>query len=337
MANHAGGWALGALVRFGSLDFIVTAEGGLEQVRDSIPPLCTIDLDSVVEALEELQLRIPEAHATGSSRPFDSNHKGLQRQLSTFLGTQPTQDHLRCVLFSLANIMAQLSGGEPLSPEISVGNVPTTFSFDFRNTMEAIRCLAAPHIFLSPMDYEFMGLTEHASERFAWTSEAQEALDKFKELVTKAPFLAPPIDREPLLLYIAATTQVVSAALVVEQEEEGHALKVQRPMYFISRVLTDSKTRYPQIRKLPYTVLIAKRKLHRYFKSHPVMVVMSFPLGKVARTSDATGRIAKWALKLMGQGILDAPRTATKSQTMADFIVEWTGIQMPPAAIDKEC
>ena len=48
-------------------------------------------------------------------------------------------------------------------------------------------------------------------------------------------------------LYIAVTTQVISAILVVEQEEEGHALKVQCPMYFISEVLSDSKTRYPQI------------------------------------------------------------------------------------------
>ena len=52
---------------------------------------------------------------------------------------------------------------------------------------------------------------------------------------------------ESLLLYISATTQVVSSALVVEREEEGHAFRVQRPMYFISEVLSNSKTRYPQI------------------------------------------------------------------------------------------
>ena len=68
-----------------------------------------------------------------------------------------------------------------------------------------------------------------------------------KQLLTKAPILVPPTDGEPLLLYIAATTQVVSAALVVEREEEGHALKVQHPVYFVSEVLSDSKTRYPQI------------------------------------------------------------------------------------------
>ena len=68
-----------------------------------------------------------------------------------------------------------------------------------------------------------------------------------KQLLTKAPILVPPTEGEPLLLYIAATTQVVSAALVVEREEEGNALKIQHPMYFISEVLSDSNTRYPQI------------------------------------------------------------------------------------------
>ena len=89
-----------------------------------------------------------------------------------------------------------------------------------------------------------------------------------KLLLTKAPILVPPTNGESLLLYIAATTQVVCAALVVEQEEEGHALKVQRPVYFISEVLSDSKTCYSQIQKLLYTVFITKRKLRHYFESH---------------------------------------------------------------------
>ena len=68
-----------------------------------------------------------------------------------------------------------------------------------------------------------------------------------KLLLTRPLILVPPSDGESLLLYMVATTQVVSAALVVEREEEGHALKVQRPVYFISEVLSNSKTRYSQI------------------------------------------------------------------------------------------
>ena len=129
-----------------------------------------------------------------------------------------------------------------------------------------------------------------------------------KQLLMKAP-----IDGEPLLLYIAATTQVVSAALVVEQEEEGHALKVQHPVYFISEVLSDSKTRYSQIQKLLYAVLITKRKLRHYFESHPMTVMTSFPLSEVVHSQDATGRTAKWALQLMDQSIGYASRTVIKS------------------------
>jgi hypothetical protein len=55
----------------------------------------------------------------------------------------------------------------------------------------------------------------------------------------------PPQGDEPLYLYIAATTQVVSAAFVVERAEEGHALPVQRPVYYISEVLSKTKACYP--------------------------------------------------------------------------------------------
>ena len=110
-------------------------------------------------------------------------------------------------------------------------------------------CLAALSRFIlclgerGPPHYRLLKKADH----FEWTAKAQEVLDMVKLLLTKPLVLVPPSDGESLLLYIAATTQVVSAALVVEREEEGHALKVQRPMYFISKVLSNSKTRYSQI------------------------------------------------------------------------------------------
>jgi hypothetical protein len=49
----------------------------------------------------------------------------------------------------------------------------------------------------------------------SWTAEAQEALDKVKVTLAHAPILTPPQYGEPLYLYVAATTQVVSAIIVV--------------------------------------------------------------------------------------------------------------------------
>jgi hypothetical protein len=69
-------------------------------------------------------------------------------------------------------------------------------------------------------------------ERFSWTVEAQEALDKLKAMLSHAPILMPPLGDEPLYLYVAAATQVVSAVIVVERTEEGHAIPV-RLMYLL--------------------------------------------------------------------------------------------------------
>jgi hypothetical protein len=99
-------------------------------------------------------------------------------------------------------------------------------------------------------------------ERFSWTVKAQEALDKLKATLTHAPILIPPQDGEPLYLYVAATTQVASAVIVVECTEEGHALPVPRLVYYISEVLSETKARYPQVQKLLYAVVLARRKLH---------------------------------------------------------------------------
>ena len=46
------------------------------------------------------------------------------------------------------------------------------------------------------------------ADHFEWTLEAQEAIDKVKQLLTKASIRVPPTDGEPLLLYIAAITRM---------------------------------------------------------------------------------------------------------------------------------
>ena len=61
MASHSVSWVLGAHVRFGNLDFIVTMEGELARVPTAIQPLHSADLNAITEALEELQLHAPEA------------------------------------------------------------------------------------------------------------------------------------------------------------------------------------------------------------------------------------------------------------------------------------
>ena len=53
------------------------------------------------------------------------------------------------------------------------------------------------------------------ADKFEWTPEANDAFESLKRLLSTSPVLVTPKEREPLLLYIAATHQVVSTVLVV--------------------------------------------------------------------------------------------------------------------------
>jgi ribonuclease HI len=142
--------------------------------------------------------------------------------------------------------------------------------------------------------------------------------------------MTPPTLKETLLLYISFTTNVVSTVLVTEREEEGQAYPVQRPVYYVSEVLADAKTRYTQPQKLLYALLITSRKLCHYFQAHKIVVPSSFPLGEIIRNHNANGRIIKWSVELGEFDIEFCPRQAIKSQILADFMSDWTEIQMPP-------
>ena len=66
-------------------------------------------------------------------------------------------------------------------------------------------------------------------DTFVWTLQADATFKELKKMLATAPVLASPLEREPMLLYIAATNRVVSVVVVVEREEEGKT--VQRSIY----------------------------------------------------------------------------------------------------------
>jgi hypothetical protein len=119
---------------------------------------------------------------------------------------------------------------------------------------------------------------------------------------------------------------------VAERPEEGHAFGMQRPVYFISEVLYESKVRYPSIQKLLYTILITSRKLRHYFDKYKISVITEFPLMDILHNRDTTRRISKWAVELGALNINLKPRTAIKSQALVDFMAEWKKNQVAAPA-----
>jgi hypothetical protein len=125
-----------------------------------------------------------------------------------------------------------------------------------------------------------------------------------------------------MLLYIAATPRVVSVVVVVERVEEGKELPVQRPVYYLSEVLTLSKQNCPHYQKVAYGMYMAARKLKHYFEEHPIKVVSTTPLLEIIGWKDATGRVAKWAIQLATHTIQYKPRTTIKSHIIAEFFAD---------------
>jgi dsDNA-binding SOS-regulon protein len=123
----------------------------------------------------------------------------------------------------------------------------------------------------------FFKLLKH-QEKFVWTTKADQALAQLKDFLSKPPVLTAPRKKEQLLLYLAPTTHVVSTAIVVERQEDDHAYPIQRPVYFGSEVLPESKARYQPMQKLLYAVLITSRKLRHYFQEYSIAVITDYPL-----------------------------------------------------------
>jgi hypothetical protein len=129
------------------------------------------------------------------------------------------------------------------------------------------------------------------TDKFTWTAEARAAFDDLKHRLLTSLVLVTPREKEPMLLYIAATNQVVSSALVVERIEEGKEHGVQRPVYYLSEVLSPTKQRYPHYQKLAYAICMIGNKLPHYFECHSMIVVSSTPVSSILNNPDTMGRV----------------------------------------------
>jgi hypothetical protein len=129
---------------------------------------------------------------------------------------------------------------------------------------------------------------------------------------------------------------VVSTTIIIERGESATNRKIQYSVYFISEVLSDSKTRYVHIMKLTYALLIMSRKLSHYFQVHQIEVHTSSTLGEILNDRVETGKMAKWAIELSMYDIVYKPRTTIKAQALSDFVTEWTETQTPPKERELE-
>ncbi|KAK3042893.1 hypothetical protein RJ639_001166 [Escallonia herrerae] len=85
------------------------------------------------------------------------------------------------------------------------------------------------------------------------------SFDELKTYLTSPPLLSKPFPGEDLFLYLSVTEVTVSAVLVREGDE------VQKPIYYVSKVLQDVETRYPKIDRIALALITSARRLRPYF------------------------------------------------------------------------
>jgi hypothetical protein len=157
-----------------------------------------------------------------------------------------------------------------------------------------------------------------------------------KKYLTTPPTLVAQEPHKNLQLYISATSNVVSTTIIIVWEESDTNRKIQYLVYFVSEVLSDSRTRYFHIMKLAYALLITSHKLSHYFQAHQIEVHMSSTLGRILNNSEATKKIAKWAIELSMYDVVYKQRTSIKAQALSKFMAEWTEMQTPPKERELE-
>ena len=98
------------------------------------------------------------------------------------------------------------------------------------------------------------------------------ASQQLKDYLGSPPLLTVPGMGDELILYLLVSPIAVSVILIQEED------KVQKLVYYVSKVLIGAETRYLKIEKLAYALLIGTRKLCHYFQAHPIDVLMDQPL-----------------------------------------------------------
>nr|GEY81068.1 reverse transcriptase domain-containing protein [Tanacetum cinerariifolium] len=86
---------------------------------------------------------------------------------------------------------------------------------------------------------------------------SEEAFKQMKQLIAELPILTTPMEKEELIVYIAAVKETVSTVLRTEREAK------QMPIYFVSRALRGLKLNYTSMEKLVMVLVHASKHLKR--------------------------------------------------------------------------
>ncbi|XP_068466335.1 uncharacterized protein [Phaseolus vulgaris] len=158
------------------------------------------------------------------------------------------------------------------------------------------------------------------NNRFVWTKECEEAFVKLKEYLASPPVLCKPQAATPLRLYFAITEKAISAVLIQDQDQ------VQRPIYFVSKVLQGPEKSDVAGRMVKWAVELSEFDI-KYEPRGPIkgQVFADFVVELSSETVQNAGDDFRWVLSVDGSSnqlgseagvILEGPNSVLIEQSL---------------------
>ena len=157
----------------------------------------------------------------------------------------------------------------------------------------------------------------HKWKEFQWSEECVTAFQELKHYLSHPPIMSSPVVDEVLFANLVVALHSISLVLI--RVDNG----IQQPVYYVSKLLNEAEVRYLPLEKAILAVVQATRKLLHYFQAHTVVVLTQLPLKSVLKSTDYTGRVAKWGTILGAFDIKYMSRTSIKGQVLADLVAEF--------------
>jgi hypothetical protein len=156
-----------------------------------------------------------------------------------------------------------------------------------------------------------------ANEEFRWGAKQQRVFEEIKEYLAIPPVLVPPQQDRPFYIYLSVGDTSIAAAVV--QVFDGK----EKVVFYLSRRMLDTETRYHEIEKLCLCLFFACTKLRHILLSVEIIVICKSDIIKhMLSTPVLKGRLGKWMFALSEFDIRYQPMKAVKGQALTDLITE---------------
>ena len=155
-------------------------------------------------------------------------------------------------------------------------------------------------------------------QNFEWGEAQQTAFQRLKQIMTNLPIVQAPIQKRPLLLYLASNAYAIGA--LITQQDGGN---IEQPVYYVSRALKDAESCYPRVER---AIVYASQRLYHYFLAYEIyLMTKSHTIKALLWQSILSRRIFQWLLQLSQYDLKVGTPKVVKSQSIADLLAQFSG------------